>query len=589
MKVRNRTLISAIVTPCSLRKKRLQFRLLMEFFTKTKAVKLRSHLEKYLIADDDLETARQTRHGSSRKAAIWFVELVDEKSHVIRLKSCYGRYLTASDMPFLLGMTGKKVIQTELSENNFDDWKLEWEPIRDGFQVKLKSWCGKFLRANGGTPPWRNSVTHDEPHTGSTRKWILWDIEAAQEIGNDSLKDYLSSMSSFSTVSDDVLDAISDDYKGSEAGSPISVVSSGRTPRLTLLKSMSPRLSLSSTKTNSTKFRSGMDFFNKAKAVRLRSHHDKYLLAEDDEESVIQDRDGSSKTARWIVELVPGSDFIIRLKSCYGKYLTASNQPFLLGMTGRKVLQTLPRRLDSSVEWEPVREGGQMKLKTRYGNFLRANGGLPPWRNSVTHDIPHRTSTQDWVLWDVDVLEIQVHQSPTGHAPDLNKIMSHADSLDFESTSPTSLSIKSGNFSRQESSDSHVTSPRKSEGRTIYYHVADESGEVDDDATVGYSLNFKGNGVDELTQKLKEDTGLEDIIVCTRSPLNAKLYPLRLQLPPNNADMHVILVQSSSNEKVVSESMLDGLGIDLFIVLHQNGGSMAVKYSELAGLSFGYL
>jgi hypothetical protein len=31
------------------------------------------------------------------------------------------------------------------------------------------------------------------------------------------------------------------------------------------------------------------------------------------------------------------------------------------------------------------------------------------------------------------------------------------------------------------------------------------------------------------------------------------------------------------------------LGIDLFIVLHQNGGSMVVKYSELAGLSFGNL
>ena len=81
--------------------------------------------------------------------------------------------------------------------------------------------------------------------------------------------------------------------------------------------------------------------------------------------------------------------------------------------------------------------------------------------------------------------------------------------------------------------------------------MADESGEVDDDATVGYSLNFKGNGVDELTQKLKEDTGLEDIVVCTRSPLNAKLYPLRLQLPPNNADMHVILVQSSSNGELL--------------------------------------
>lgn len=212
----------------------------MELFAKTKAVKLRSHLDKYLIADDDGETVRQSRNGSSRKAR-WLVELVEGKQNVVRLKTYNGRYLTASDLHFLLGMTGKRVIQT-LPEK-ISDLNLEWEPIRDGFQVKLRSWCGKFLRGNGGTPPWRNSVTHDEPHTGSTVRWILWDVEAVDAGETESLAEYLSSMSSFSSVPGDVLEAASDEYLGSEPGSPISVVSSVRTPRLTVIKSMSPRLS----------------------------------------------------------------------------------------------------------------------------------------------------------------------------------------------------------------------------------------------------------------------------------------------------------------------------------------------------------
>lgn len=197
-----------------------------------------------------------------------------------------------------------------------------------------------------------------------------------------------------------------------------------------------------------------MEFFHNAKAVRLKSHHDKYLLAEEDEESVSQDRNGSGKSARWTVEPVPGTTSIIRLKSCYGKYLTASNQPFLLGMTGRKVLQTRPGRLDSSVEWEPIKDGSLVKLKTRYGQFLRANGGLPPWRNSITHDIPHRTATQDWILWHVDIVDIQV-QSPVGHQAQQPPPLPHSDSLDFESSSPSSVSVKSSNFSRQEVCDLH--------------------------------------------------------------------------------------------------------------------------------------
>ncbi|GMI74927.1 hypothetical protein like AT1G27100 [Hibiscus trionum] len=509
----------------------------MEIFRKAKAVKLRSHLEKYLVADDDQETVRQSRNSSGKRAR-WFVELVHDKPNVVRLRSCHGKYLAATDIPFLLGMTGNKVLQTVADKM---DWKLQWEPVRDGFQIKFKTWCGKFLRANGGTPPWRNSITHDEPHTGATQRWVLWDVEVVQVPESDSVMEYISSVSSFSSVSDEVLDALSDDVLGSGPQSPISVVSSFKSPRFSMVSTGSPKLS--PTQGNSYKFRAGMDLFLNAKAVRLRSHHDKYLVAEEDEESVSQDRKGSSKNARWTVEFVPGLENIIRLKSLYNKYLTAGNQPFLLGMTGRKVIQSLPKRLDSSVEWEPIREGNQVKLKTRYGNYLRANGGLPPWRNSVTHDIPHRTATQGWVLWDVDIVEIQVKSPSSGHPPSAPP---HADSLSFESTPPSPVSAQSGHYSRQESSDSHVGSPRKSEGRTIYYHVADENGEVDDEAVEGYSFTFKGNNVAELTRKLMEETGLEDVVVCTRSPLNGKLYPLRLQLPPNNSDMQVVVVPSAS-------------------------------------------
>ncbi|XP_062111734.1 uncharacterized protein LOC133823144 [Humulus lupulus] len=515
----------------------------MEYFDKVKGVvKLRSHLDKYLVADDDREKVRQSRNGSSRKAK-WIVEFVENKSHGIRLKSCHGHYLAATDVPYLLGMTGKKVFQSpvERDENDVvrEDWKYEWEPIRDGFQVKLKSWCGKYLRANGGTPPWRNSITHDEPHTGSTQNWILWDIEEAELTDSESVADYLSSLSTLSSVSDEVL---------SELGSPVaSDRSSFKSPRFSFKsqKKQSPKL------IDNISFRSAMDIFHSAKAVRLRSHHDKFLLADEDEESVTQDRNGSSKNARWTVEFVSGSDSIIRLKSNYGKYLTASNHPFLLGMTGRKVIQTLPRRLDSSLEWEPIKEGNHVKFKTRYGHFLRANGGLPPWRNSVTHDIPHRTSTQDWILWNVEIVEIEV-QSP-GVRPSA-PALPHSDSLDFESSSPSSVSFKSGNYSRQESTDSYVDSPPKLDGRTIYYHIADENGEVDDESVEGYSFTFRGNGVDELTRKFEEETGIEGIIMCTRSPLNGKLYPLRLQLPPNNVTMHVVVLLSQSKAAKELES-----------------------------------
>ncbi|XP_024989825.1 uncharacterized protein LOC112524287 [Cynara cardunculus var. scolymus] len=510
----------------------------MEFFEKSVAVRLKTHLDRYLVAEDDKVTVRQSHRAAETRRARWMIEHVESNSHVIRLKSCYGRYLTATNTPFLLGMTGKKVLQT-LPENS-KDLAIEWQPVRDGFQVMLKASDGTYLRANGSMPPWRNTVTHDSSSTTSTHNWILWNVEAVEIPEDEEFSDYLSLISSFSSVSDEL--------SGLEFGSPASIHSSSFSPRTPMLSmTMKKRRSFQVTTS------SVMDLFHNAKAVRLKSHHNKYLHAEEDEESVSQDRNGAAKNNRWTVEFVTDSQddsiTIIRLKSCYNKYLTASNHPFLLGMTGRKVLQTVPRRLDSSVEWEPIREGNQVKLRTRYGQYLRANGGLPPWRNSVTHDVPHRTTTQEWVLWDVDVVDIVV-QSPAPRPPPA--LIPNSDYFSSESSSPTANWSKSPTYSRQESTDSYHSSPPKMEdGRSIYYTVlSDDFGEIDENAQ-GFCINFKGNDVNELTRKLEEETGIKGITVCTRFPSDGKLYPLRLQLPPNNVTMKVVVVQNSSEDATV--------------------------------------
>ncbi|XP_018626769.1 uncharacterized protein [Nicotiana tomentosiformis] len=482
----------------------------MEFFERAKAVRLQSHLGKYLVADEDEQTVRQSRNGSSNRAR-WIVELVAGKSHVIRLKSCHGLYLAATEQAFLLGMTGKKVLQT-VATNNMDG-STEWEPIREGFQVKLRTKEGKYLRANGATPPWRNSITHDVPNRTATQDWVLWGVEVVDITISDttdinSVSSCLSPASSFNSVLDDYTTS-------SDIGSPNAVTY------------QSQRSENAHVKQNS-----GMEFFQKAKSIRLKSRHDKFLLADPDQETVYQDRHGTSRSAKWTIEFPEEIENVIRLKSCYGKYLTATDDQVLLGVTGRKVVQSLPRKLDSSVEWEPIKDGFLLKLKTRYGNYLRANSGLPPWRNSITHDIPHRH--QDWILWEVDIIEI---------LPELPEKYSESESLDDYSSS--SFHLTTPKYSRSESRDAFDTSSVKAEGRLIYYHVADENGNAND-AVEGPSFHFKGHGVEELTQKLEEITGLENITVCSRNKFNGNLYPLRLALPPNNANMHVVVVPESS-------------------------------------------
>jgi hypothetical protein len=148
-----------------------------------------------------------------------------------------------------------------------------------------------------------------------------------------------------------------------------------------------------------------MELFKKSKTVRLKSHHGKFLCADDDESTVSQTRDTSKPNVLWTVELDPYDPTILKLKSCFGNYLTATNVPFLLGMTGKKVLQLKLIDPDSAVTWVPIKEDFSVKLKSRSGSYLRANTKVPPWRNSVTHDVPHRSVTHNWILWEVEPME----------------------------------------------------------------------------------------------------------------------------------------------------------------------------------------
>lgn len=187
----------------------------MEFFNK-KAIRLKSHLNKYLVACDDQESVRQSRKGSSHKAT-WLVYPANHAGDLIRLKSCYGKYLSASDSAFLLGMTGNKVVQ-KTPENDVE-FSIDWQPERDGYQVKLKGFGGGYLRANGGTPPWRNGVTHDSLHdspfaAGAIQNWILWSVEEVAMSGEN-----------FNRLS-------SGDFSGTEdGGSPVSIISARSSPR----------------------------------------------------------------------------------------------------------------------------------------------------------------------------------------------------------------------------------------------------------------------------------------------------------------------------------------------------------------------
>ncbi|KAH9605109.1 hypothetical protein KSS87_011872 [Heliosperma pusillum] len=156
-----------------------------------------------------------------------------------------------------------------------------------------------------------------------------------------------------------------------------------------------------------------MEFFKRAKVFRLKcGHHNKYLVVDKDDENMVkQSSRGSSTNAHWSIEPVEGKTGVVRFRSCHTfKYLAITDDAFLTGMTGKRVTQRL--RLDPTVEWEPVKEGPYVKLKSPTGTLLRANTWVPPWTNSVTHDSPTNwTGSEKMVLWIVDIVELDYNSN----------------------------------------------------------------------------------------------------------------------------------------------------------------------------------
>ncbi|GFP84116.1 hypothetical protein PHJA_000555200, partial [Phtheirospermum japonicum] len=108
-----------------------------------------------------------------------------------------------------------------------------------------------------------------------------------------------------------------------------------------------------------------------------------------------QSHNGAAHKAHWTVEFVDEKHDIIRLKSCHGLYLTSAEELFLLAMMREKTLQTmLEKMMDGLVEWEPIKEGLNVKLMTSNEKNLRVNGAAPPWRNSIMHNVPQWMATQ---------------------------------------------------------------------------------------------------------------------------------------------------------------------------------------------------
>ncbi|XP_031488517.1 uncharacterized protein LOC116256318 [Nymphaea colorata] len=298
-----------------------------------------------------------------------------------------------------------------------------------------------------------------------------------------------------------------------------------------------------------------MEFFCEAEAVRLRSHNNKFLCVTDDGRSLRLSRNGNAKEAVWQVVCV-SLDYrrpILRLKSrAVGCFLKATDAVALMRgiKVGGKVVPCWSDPMDFSLDWEPRREGFQVVLMSRKnGGFLRPHSGPSPWRNAVTLDPSLSKATltavaiQQCFLWEVEPADAEPAPSllvSVFTSLAMDDQLGMRSSSDYEERSITSSRSSTVGT---ETPGSLSSSTREPNERVISFTMMDHN-ETDEDDKQFSSITFQGNDVQDMTRKLEEATGLQDIIVCGKNPCDGEVFPLRLPLPPGNLPMRVLLVQS---------------------------------------------
>ena len=124
-------------------------------------------------------------------------------------------------------------------------------------------------------------------------------------------------------------------------------------------------------------------------------------------------------------------------------------------------------------------------------------------------------------------------------------------------------------------------SMHQTEDRTISYLIATDYGNVYEGRGVG-SFIFTGSSTSELTRRLQEETGLNDIYVCAWSRLNHHYIPLGKQLLPKYEFTHHMTVFNASSRGEFSSFH----GCELCLLLFGTGlllGCSCVRFVRREG------